>query len=311
LDENVFCIPNIASAPHVPIRDAADFTPDMFREQFLLPARPVLVRGAASTWPCTTRWQDEEYLRREVGSHPVRAQPSSKIADHRIEGTDKVTMASYIDILARDPEVYMGPAANRLPEQLETDIGELSFFKGKADLCAWFVGRAPYTGCHEHNGWEAFMIQVVGPKLVCLYEPNTQNDEALYAGNHKNWSPVDFRAPDLQQYPRLAEGYPWIARVNVGDALFIPDPWWHAVAGIDDKTSVTLALFFHRVGLDPWSPPTRRSIASKFQKIFDDPKLALWRKMLRSLRVAASVSSLLMSRATFRRVARHMRLSTQ
>ena len=42
-------------------------------------------------------------------------------------------------------------------------------------------------------------------------------------------SPINTSAIDLEKYPRVKNVRYWVADVEEGDAVFIPQMWWHTV----------------------------------------------------------------------------------
>ncbi len=113
-----------------------------------------------------------------------------------------------------------------------------------------FIGPAnTVTGLHYDfpNNW---FCQVRGTKEVIIFPP----DQSPYMSKSKkyDWGATlsDMNISRLDEQPReLAEfekarGY--YARVEAGDALFIPRRHWHAVVAMEP--SISLAIF----GLTPW-----------------------------------------------------------
>ncbi len=88
------------------------------------------------------------------------------------------------------------------------------------------------------------MYQITGQKEVLLHEPTKENVEALYVGTLKNWSPVRFLQPDCERYPLFKGNKPTYAVVQPGEALYIPDGWFHAVSSVGDELAITMAYFF-------------------------------------------------------------------
>ena len=42
-------------------------------------------------------------------------------------------------------------------------------------------------------------------------------------------SPLNVDRVDLERYPAMADAQPLIARLEAGDALYLPDGWWHVI----------------------------------------------------------------------------------
>ncbi|GEM_PF-280942 len=113
-----------------------------------------------------------------------------------------------------------------------------------------FIGPAhTVTGVHNDfpNNW---FCQVRGTKEVILFPPS-QNQHMCKSRKY-DWgatlSDIDISRLDEQPRERteFAKAHGWYARVEAGDALFIPKRNWHAV--VAQEPSISLAVF----GLRPW-----------------------------------------------------------
>jgi hypothetical protein len=113
-----------------------------------------------------------------------------------------------------------------------------------------FIGPSDtVTGLHYDfpNNW---FCQVRGTKEVIMFPPDQSRH--LCKSRKYDWgatlSDIDITRLDEQPRERvsLAQGHGLYARVEAGDALFIPRRNWHAVVALEP--SISLAVF----GLTPW-----------------------------------------------------------
>ncbi|HEY6878774.1 MAG TPA: cupin-like domain-containing protein [Polyangiales bacterium] len=113
-----------------------------------------------------------------------------------------------------------------------------------------FIGPADtVTGLHYDfpNNW---FCQVEGVKEFILF-PRSQS-EHLSTSRKFDWGATlsDLNITQLEESAeraqRFARAHGWYARVESGDALFIPRRTWHAVVAL--RPSISLAVF----GLTPW-----------------------------------------------------------
>jgi lysine-specific demethylase 8 len=113
-----------------------------------------------------------------------------------------------------------------------------------------FIGPAnTVTGVHYDfpNNW---FCQVRGVKEVIIFPP----DQARFMCKSRkyDWGATlsDINISILDEQPRerelFAKARGWYARVEAGDALFIPATYWHSVVALEP--SISLAVF----GLTPW-----------------------------------------------------------
>lgn len=113
-----------------------------------------------------------------------------------------------------------------------------------------FIGPAnTVTGLHYDapNNW---FCQVTGVKEFLLFPPN--QSEYLCLSQKYDWgatlSDIDISRLDEQPSERasFANAQGLYARVEAGDAVFVPSKTWHAVVSLEP--SISLAVF----GLTPW-----------------------------------------------------------
>lgn len=113
-----------------------------------------------------------------------------------------------------------------------------------------FIGpKHTVTGLHydDSNNW---FCQVTGVKEFLLFDP----DQSPYLSPSRKYdwgatlSDVDITrlGDDRERSERFAAARGWYARVEPGDALFVPKRSWHAVVSL--APSISLAVF----GLNPW-----------------------------------------------------------
>ena len=50
----------------------------------------------------------------------------------------------------------------------------------------------------------------------------------------------------MARFPRFKNARPPSSTINLGEALFIPEGWWHAVMALDVSISLTFTNFMHQ-----------------------------------------------------------------
>jgi hypothetical protein len=66
---------------------------------------------------------------------------------------------------------------------------------------------------------------------------------------------------DLKRFPLFLLSKPHKVIIEPGDALYIPNPWWHAVVALDDELQITLPHWLRPRRLCFSSPQTRTLVA--------------------------------------------------
>ncbi|KAM3351766.1 hypothetical protein ACQJBY_023589 [Aegilops geniculata] len=130
-------------------------------------------------------------------------------------------------------------------EVLKEDIQEPIFLKGKpfSSINFW-MSRAHMRSSTHYDPHHNLLCVVAGCKKVTLWSPSAS--PFLYPmpvyGEASNHSGVSIEEPDYSSYTRAKYMKEYSERVvlNCGDALFIPEGWYHQV----DSDDLTIAINF-------------------------------------------------------------------
>ena len=107
----------------------------------------------------------------------------------------------------------------------------------------WIGGNTSITPLHfdrRHN----ILCQVHGAKVVFLYRPASNGDlrRSFYPqssfGGESNVSSVDIENLNFELYPDFPSAPDFCCHLVAGDALVIPEGWWHAVKSLQPSISV-------------------------------------------------------------------------
>lgn len=105
----------------------------------------------------------------------------------------------------------------------------------------WMSVNGSRSSTH-YDPYHNLLCPIAGERKVTLWPPSSTSQ--LYplalSGEASNHSAVDFTAPDYVRFPlyREAEKKSLQVTISPGDALFIPEGWWHQV----DASDVALAI---------------------------------------------------------------------
>lgn len=127
------------------------------------------------------------------------------------------------------------------PESLLSDSHALS------QVNLWMAVHASRTNLH-YDAYRNVLVVLYGRKTVTLYAPSEIGKLYPFPVHSKsaNHSQVDVSDPDLTRHSRFADAKPHLRVVlDAGDALFIPEGWWHQV----DSDAFTIAVNFWFDGL--------------------------------------------------------------
>ncbi|KAF1335377.1 Clavaminate synthase-like protein, partial [Globisporangium splendens] len=122
-----------------------------------------------------------------------------------------------------------------LPESLASHSESLS------QVNLWIAVHSSRTSLH-YDAYRNILVVLYGRKVVTLYPPSDTRNLYAYPVHTKsaNHSQVDVAQPDLSKHPHFANATSQQYIVNAGDALVIPEGWWHQV----DSDAYTIAVNF-------------------------------------------------------------------
>ncbi|HLY08455.1 MAG TPA: cupin-like domain-containing protein [Planctomycetota bacterium] len=140
-----------------------------------------------------------------------------------------------------------------------------------------FIGPSDtVTGLHQdiHDNW---FCQVRGTKELLLF-PQDQSPHLFVSGKYNLGSVLsEVDILNLQKHPDHAAEFGktrgYYARVNAGDALYIPKHTWHAVIALEP--SISLGIF----GLTAWEVVTAGAW-SELKNLFHLARLYRWRNCI-------------------------------
>src|SRR5262245_21243175 len=103
----------------------------------------------------------------------------------------------------------------------------------------WFGPGGTLTPLH-HDDCDIIFIQVYGRKRWTVISPRQKH---LLYNSSSVFSDVQPDEPDLMKHPlyRFVGGSSFI--LNPGEALFLPDKWWHQVRSLDTSISLSFTNF--------------------------------------------------------------------
>lgn len=225
----------------VPIPEFSAFDREAFERDFRLPARPAVLRGAASSWPATRGWSPHTFAERfgDVVVTPSVNLPDTEVpytmrdVDHRQTMTTRELVARmdagdrcYVDQVMVDK--YQG---------LEGEYDFASLGPPNVLTILVWIGSRTRSGLH-YDYIDNFFAQVHGSKQAILAAPEEARNLHVFNDAHTK-SQVAPQHPDLHAHPRVKRATLFETTLEAGDVLYIPKGWWHYFASSERSISLS------------------------------------------------------------------------
>lgn len=230
-----------------PIDVVEDISKEDFREKYLLPRKPVVIRNMAKKWPAYQKWT-MEYMKETVGDVEVPLYDSSK-ADPAAPinaSATKMKFSDYIDLIKEKPtdlRIFLFDPIKSAPKLLDDYISPKELMGGFLDKYPnmFFGGKGSETFLHyDIDMAHIFHTHFNGRKHVLLFDNKWK--ERLYQIPFATYALEDYDIanPDFEKFPAL-EGVEGVeCFLEHGDTLFMPTGWWHWMRYLDGSFSISL-----------------------------------------------------------------------
>jgi hypothetical protein len=217
-----------------------------FIEKYYKPQKPVVIEELIEDWPAYKKW-DLDYIKEIAGEKVVPLYDDRPISSKYKfnEPHLKMKMADYIDLLRSKPTKYriflyhLMKEVPRLQKDFDYPKIGLNFIKQLPML--FFGGENSTVFMHYDIDFaNIFHFHFHGKKECILFPPS--QTRYLYKVPHALISrqDINFKSPDYQKFPalKMAEGY--ITELKHGEALYMPEGYWHQMTYLTPGFSMSL-----------------------------------------------------------------------
>ena len=221
-------------------------TKEDFLKFYFKPQKPVVIESLIDDWPAYSKW-NLDYMKEVVGEKIVPLYDDRPVDYNEgfNEAHAKMKMSAYIDLLKREPTKYRIFLWNILKEvpELQNDFTYPDFglrlMKGLPML--FFGGENSHTFMHyDIDLANIFHFHFEGKKQCILFDQD--QSKYLYKIPHSliPREDIDFSDPDFTKWPALKHAKGYIAELNHGEALYMPEGYWHYMKYLTPGFSMSL-----------------------------------------------------------------------
>ncbi|WP_425076603.1 cupin-like domain-containing protein [Psychroserpens sp. S379A] len=221
-------------------------TKEEFISTYLKPQKPVVIEHCIEDWPAYNKWS-LEYIKTIAGDKTVPLYDDRPV-DYKDGFNDphaEMKMSDYINLLKTKPTKYRIFLWNILKEipQLQHDFRYPDFgLKLMKRLpMLFFGGRDSHTFMHyDIDLANIFHFHFEGKKQCILFDQKQNNYLYKIPYSLITREDIDFSNPDLKQWPALKKAKGWQCQLNHGEALYIPEGYWHYMKYLSPGFSMSL-----------------------------------------------------------------------
>ncbi|TFF40740.1 cupin-like domain-containing protein [Mucilaginibacter psychrotolerans] len=230
-----------------PIDTVDTISPEDFREKYLTPRRPLVIKGLTKNWPAREKWTPE-YLKEVVGNKVVPLYDNSKADPSKPINSSAKEMPfnEYIDLIRSTPtelRIFFFNIFKQAPQLLDDIVLPKDLMGGFLESmpAMFFGGSNSVTFLHyDIDLPHIFHTHFGGRKHVILFENKWKR--RLYCIPNATYALEDYdvQNPDVKKFPALngVEGIEVF--LEHGDTLFMPTGYWHWMKYIDGSYSLSL-----------------------------------------------------------------------
>jgi hypothetical protein len=229
-----------------PVPRVKDISKKEFLENYVRPQKPVVIENLTADWPATQKW-DLDYIKEVAGEKVVPLYDDRPINSKQKfnEPHTKMKMADYIDLLKSRPtnyRIFLYHLLKEVPVLQKDfrfpDLG-LRFLKQLPTL--FFGGENSKVFMHYDIDFANILhFHFHGKKRCIIYPPS--ESKYLYKVPHALISreDIDFNNPDFEKFPVLKKAKGYVTELNHGEALYMPEGYWHQMTYLTPGFSMSL-----------------------------------------------------------------------
>eukprot|EP00794_Sanderia_malayensis_P009959 gene9959-10979_t len=203
-------------------------SPDDFYMNYVVPHKPVVLKGAAKNWPAYKLWTDS-YLKEKYGNETVHMETKD---DDKYNIPPAENLGAFLDKY-REENSTLYLVDEVLPKMREEIVLPLCLRCEEIDRYffvsfLWLSGGNTMSTMHIDTD-ENLLCVLKGHKRSILVSPIYS--KYLYADDSrvKGVCDVNTSAVDLEKFPDVTKIKYWVANAGEGDCVYIPQMWWHHV----------------------------------------------------------------------------------
>ncbi len=223
-----------------------DISKKEFIEQYLKPQKPVVLEGLTKDWPAYKKW-NFDYIDQIAGDKTIPLYDNRPVkADEKFnEPHATMKMHDYIELLKREPtdyRIFLYSLLKEVPSlQKDFSYPDIGLKLLKKLPFMFFGGTDASVFIHYDIDFANILHFHFEGKKRCLLFPPSESKH-LYKVPHALIAreDIDFKHPDFKKWPALKQAKGLETELNHGDALYMPEGYWHYMQYLSPGFSISL-----------------------------------------------------------------------
>lgn len=230
----------------VPVDRVKTITKEDFIKNYFKPQKPVIIERFIEDWPAYSKWS-LEYMKKVAGDKTVPLYDDRPVdyKDGFNEPHATMRMKEYVDLLKKEPtkyRIFLWNVLKEVPELQKDfyfpDVG-LKLMKKLPML--FFGGKDSFTFMHyDIDLANIFHFHFEGKKQCILFDQKQNKYLYKIPNSLITREDIDFANPDFEKWPALKEAKGYVANLDHGNVLYMPEGYWHYMRYITPGFSMSL-----------------------------------------------------------------------
>ena len=217
-----------------------------FLANYVRPQKPLVIENLIEEWPAFTKW-NLTYFKEQMGDKTVPLYDDRPVDynDGFNEPHAKMLMRDYIDLLENEPtryRIFLYNILKEVPElQKDFNFPEMGLPILKSLPMLFFGGKDSFTFMHYDIDLANILHFHFHGKKECILFPYEEKKYLYKVPNslitHES---IDFSNPDFEKWPALKHARGFIAELEHGNTLYMPEGYWHYMKYITPGFSMSM-----------------------------------------------------------------------
>lgn len=224
-----------------------------FLESYYKPQIPVVIEKLTEDWPAYTKWS-LSYIKNLAGDKIVPVYDASPISYSRKvnEPVAQMKMGQYLSLLERGPtdlRIFLYNLMKHVPDlKNDFELPKIGIRLIKELPMLFFGGESSAVFMHYDIDLANILhFHFHGKKQCILFPPSDSKYMYKVPYSVICHEGIDFENIDFKKWPALKYTHGHISELSHGEALYIPEGWWHHMKYLTPGFSMSLRAIPHSI----------------------------------------------------------------